>query len=153
MLEDFVAVGGTFDHFHIGHIQLLLKCFEIGKHVVIGITSDSLIKGKNHVVEPIEKRKNMLISFIQLHGLTERAKIIELNDYYGPTIHDETISAIVVSEETLRRAIEINKIRIGKGFKPLKIFYIPLVKDVDLRSLSSTKLRRKEKFCEKFLFI
>ncbi|MEM0084992.1 MAG: pantetheine-phosphate adenylyltransferase [Candidatus Methanomethylicia archaeon] len=151
-MEEVVAVGGTFDNLHLGHVQLLLKCFEISEHVIIGITSDKFVKSKNHFIDPLEKRENGLLSFLKFFGVNKHVNVIVLNDHYGPTIHDENISSIVVSEETLKRAVEINKIRAGKGLKPLKIFFIPLSKDIDLRPISSTKLRRKERFCEKFLF-
>ena len=39
-----VAMGGTFDILHIGHIELLKKSFEIGKFVIIGLSSDNLVK-------------------------------------------------------------------------------------------------------------
>jgi pantetheine-phosphate adenylyltransferase len=149
--EKVVAVGGTFDNFHLGHVQLLLKCFEINKNVLIGVTSDALAKNKNHFIESCDKRKRNLFLFLLFHKLHDHAKIIILNDPYGPTIFNENIFAIIVSEETLIRALEINNIRKGKHLSPLQIFVIPLVKDVDLRPMSSTKFRRDEKFCEKFL--
>ena len=43
---DCVAMGGTFDILHTGHIELLKKSFEIGKFVIIGLSSDSLVKEK-----------------------------------------------------------------------------------------------------------
>ncbi|MCS7368320.1 MAG: pantetheine-phosphate adenylyltransferase [archaeon GBS-70-058] len=148
--EKTVAVGGTFDNFHLGHVQLLLKCFEINKAVLIGVTSDILAKSKNHFIESCNRRKKNLLSFLFFHKLYDYTKIIILDDPYGPTIFDEDIFAIVVSEETFIRALEINNIRSGKHLSPLQIFVIPLIKDVDLRPISSTKIRRDEKFCEKF---
>jgi len=67
-----------------------------------------------------------------------------LEDPYGPTITDGDISAIVVSEETLPRALEINRIRRSHGLKPLDIVVVALMKDDDGRPLSSAKLRRGE---------
>ena len=148
---DVVAVGGTFDFFHKGHIQLLSKCFEIGKTVIIGITSDNLAKGKNHQVLPLEERKKSLISFLKNNGFLNRARIIILEDSYGPTISSKNISAIVVSEETMIRAIEINKIRKGRNLSPLDILVISMIKDRDKRPFSSTKLRRNERNFIKFL--
>ena len=38
-----VATGGTFDHIHAGHRQLLEKSFEAGDEVIIGLTSDEFV--------------------------------------------------------------------------------------------------------------
>ena len=38
---DIVATGGTFDILHKGHYMLLLKAFEVGRHVIIGVSSDN----------------------------------------------------------------------------------------------------------------
>nr|AIE93446.1 Cytidyltransferase-related domain-containing protein [uncultured marine thaumarchaeote AD1000_36_B08]AIF23058.1 Cytidyltransferase-related domain-containing protein [uncultured marine thaumarchaeote SAT1000_12_G09] len=45
-----VALGGTFDIIHAGHIALLDKGFSISKKVILGLTSDELAekKGKNY---------------------------------------------------------------------------------------------------------
>jgi len=37
---DIVATGGTFDEIHVGHLGLLSKAFEVGKKVIIGVSSD-----------------------------------------------------------------------------------------------------------------
>ena len=37
---ELVALGGTFDIIHVGHIALLEKGFSISKKVIIGLTSD-----------------------------------------------------------------------------------------------------------------
>ena len=37
---DIIATGGTFDILHKGHFTLLEKAFEVGRQVIIGISSD-----------------------------------------------------------------------------------------------------------------
>ena len=37
---DLVALGGTFDILHKGHLALLQKGFSISSKVIIGLTSD-----------------------------------------------------------------------------------------------------------------
>ena len=39
---DLVAMGGTFDIIHAGHIALLNKSFSISSKVIIGLSSDQL---------------------------------------------------------------------------------------------------------------
>ena len=47
-----VATGGTFDEIHDGHLALISKAFEVGKKVIIGVTSDEFAaktKGRNRI--------------------------------------------------------------------------------------------------------
>ncbi|MCS7364022.1 MAG: pantetheine-phosphate adenylyltransferase [archaeon GB-1867-035] len=149
----YVAVGGTFDSLHEGHKLLLRTCFKIGKKVIIGLTSDSLAKGKSHYVPPFSQRKRKIELFLQSLGVLDKAKIIMLEDAYGPTISDKEICAIVVSEETFVRALEINRIRKSRGLPPLDIIVVELIKDKDLRPISSAKIRRRELNWKSFLNI
>ena len=63
-----VAMGGTFDILHTGHIELLKKSFAIGKFVIIGITSDKLVKEKlkKNISNPFEVRKHNLVKIINV---------------------------------------------------------------------------------------
>ena len=49
-----IALGGTFDIIHIGHIALLKKGFSISEKVIIGLTSDefALKLSLIHISEP-----------------------------------------------------------------------------------------------------
>lgn len=136
-----VAVGGTFDKFHYGHRRLIDIAFEIGDFVVIGVTSNTFggVKGK---IEPCHVRMS------NLRGLLDRKHqnyhIQELNDPYGTTITDESIDAIVVSEETEPTAFKINEIRKEKGMELLDIVTIGMVLAEDGIPISSTRIRLGE---------
>ena len=136
-----VAVGGTFDKFHYGHRRLIDIAFEIGRHVVIGVTSNEFggVKGK---IEPCNVRMSNLRSLLEKKH--QNHDIQELNDPFGTTIIDETIDAIVVSEETEPTAFKINKIRKENGMKPLDIVTIGMVLADDGIPISSTRIRKGE---------
>jgi pantetheine-phosphate adenylyltransferase len=136
-----VAVGGTFDKFHHGHRRLIDIAFEIGRYVIIGVTSNEFggVKGK---IEPCNVRMSNLRSLLEKKH--QNYDIQELNDPFGTTIIDETIDAIVVSEETEPTAFKINKIRKENGLKPLDIVTIGMVLADDGIPISSTRIRKGE---------
>ncbi|HUE91262.1 adenylyltransferase/cytidyltransferase family protein [Pseudomonas sp.] len=49
---------GTFDMFHIGHLRLLERMRELGKRVVVGVSTDefNVLKGKHALVPYVERQ-------------------------------------------------------------------------------------------------
>ncbi|MEM2995430.1 MAG: phosphopantetheine adenylyltransferase [Candidatus Bathyarchaeia archaeon] len=141
-----VAVGGTFDEFHKGHRTLILKAFEVGEKVLIGLCTDEFAKKlqKPHVTAPYEQRLEDLKRFLNEHGLLERAKIIPLNDVYGVTLSKGCVEALVVSRETEPTARKINEERRKIGLPPLSIIVIEMVTAENHKPISTTRIRRGE---------
>ncbi|MGB9960223.1 MAG: phosphopantetheine adenylyltransferase [Candidatus Bathyarchaeales archaeon] len=141
-----VAVGGTFDEFHRGHRTLLLKAFEVGEQVLIGLCTDEFVKKMNkpHITAPYEERKAYLENFLRQHGFSEKAKILPLNDPYGVTLSKGCIEAIVVSRETEPTAIKINEERKRLGLPPLAIIVIEMVPSENHAPISTTRIRKGE---------
>ncbi len=132
-----VAVGGTFDTLHEGHKVLIEKAFEIGAFVVIGITSNAMKKG----AIPYKKRKVAVEDFLKQK---KNFRIVKLTDVHGPAATERDFDAIVVSDETKKRAVEINKSRENRGMARLEIVSIPLVLDKKGIPLSSSRIKRGE---------
>ena len=146
-LFELVATGGTFDELHAGHRELLNRAFNLGKSVVIGVSSDSFAeakKGKNRLNHSFETRVDRLIQFIHDEFGQVDFEIKELNDNFGPTITDRNLQAIIVSEETEIQGYEINKIRSREGFDPLVIVTVAMLRAEDGRPLSSSRIRYGE---------
>jgi pantetheine-phosphate adenylyltransferase len=141
-----VAVGGTFDEFHRGHKVLLMKAFEIGERVLIGLSSDEFAKklGKPHVTAPYEERLKELKVFLDKLGFSDRAEIIPLNDPFGPTLAEICIEALVVSEETKPVALKINEKRREAGLPPLEIVIVVMVPSENCTPISTTRIRKGE---------
>jgi pantetheine-phosphate adenylyltransferase len=141
-----VAVGGTFDALHRGHKILLRTAFRAGDRVLIGLSRNGFVRRlvKNHRVDPYPKRKRELVSFLKKERLLDRAKIIPLDDPYGPTVKDSTVRALVVSRMTKKMADKINTIRRRRGLKPLSVVSIGMVVAEDFEPISSTRIRAGE---------
>jgi cytidyltransferase-like protein len=141
-----VAVGGTFDELHKGHRSLLVKAFEVGEKVLIGLCTDDFVKkmGKPHVTAPYETRLKELHAFLEKSNLTEKAEIVPLNDPYGKTLTDKCIEALVVSEETEKIAVKINQKRREKNLPLLKIITISMVPAENYKPISTTRIREGE---------
>lgn len=137
-----VAVGGTFDLFHNGHFALLIKAFEVGNHVLIGLCTDDFVKKtkKLHKIAPYDQRLEELTEFLKKKKIIDRAEIIPLNDVYGVTLSDKRIDGLIVSEETESTAYEINKRRKKLGLKDLPIVTVKMVLSEDHYPISSTRI-------------
>ncbi len=140
-----VAVGGTFDIVHKGHIALLDRAFEVGDYVIIGITSDALVArmGKR-IANDYGRRVGNLSSILRSRYPSRRFDIIMLDDEFGPTITDPSIEAIVVSRETEHKCKRLNEIREANGMRPLHIIAIDLLLADDGERISSSRIRAGE---------
>lgn len=191
-----VAVGGTFDHFHLGH-KLLLTAAALAlepirdpnsdseRLLTIGVTVDELLVNKKFAecLEGWDERCNSIISFLSAitnflppenrSPSAERVsqpdpnakyvlfrlcpglilKLAQLSDPFGPTVTEETISALVVSGETLQGGAAVNTEREKKGWKTLDVLEVDVLysgkataadveKSFELK-ISSTEIRRR----------
>ncbi len=142
-----VVCGGTFSPLHKGHMLFFEVAFKLGEKVYIGLTSDEMAKEKplSDKIERFDERKRRLINYLEERGFIGQAEIVEINDPYGPAATEEGIEAIVVTPETLKRALEINRERrVKRGLKELVIVVIPFVRDEKGRVISSTRIRKGE---------
>ncbi len=88
-------------------------------------------------------RKLDLERYILAHVQSTRWVIESLDDRYGSGI-DADFDALIVSEETLPVAVEINKLRREKGKKKVDIHQISCVLADDGHWISSTRIYRGE---------
>ena len=141
-----VMVGGTFDPLHDGHKVLLNRSFEIAGphgHVVIGLTTDSFASRKTHPIRSFDIRKSELEEYITSRNFSTPFIVEPLQDRFGSAL-DADFDAIIVSEETIPVAVEINKLRRGQGRKKVDIHQISCVLAEDGRWISSTRIYRGE---------
>jgi len=140
-----VVLGGTFDVIHKGHRVLLKRAFDLSKIVSIGLTTENFAKKvKSYSVISYAKRKRILENLLKKEGWNNKYEILPLSDPYGITTSAEDIEAIVVSEETLPRAREINAIRRRKKLYPLDIICVGMALADDKKPITTTRIREGE---------
>jgi pantetheine-phosphate adenylyltransferase len=140
-----ICIGGTFNYLHKGHKSLLRKAFEsAGKDgkVFIGISTGNLVKNKKNT-KAFETRKKKLEEYLIDNGYNNKAIIVPINSKFGLTL-DEDFDAIVVSPETERIASQINKERVLRDKKQLKIITVPFVLAEDGKPISSSRIINKK---------
>lgn len=139
----YVCVAGTFDGLHAGHTALLLRAFAIGKRVLIGITSQYYLQEhKPDVpVSSYDNRLSFLTGWVMKHGFADRSVMVSIDSPFEPAASDPFLEAIVVSEQSLARAEELNRIRALHGHKALVIDVVPMVYAEDHKPISATRIR------------
>ena len=144
-LFDLVAMGGTFDAIHSGHMALLNKAFSISSKVIIGLTSDQLAtkKGKN-LVNDYSKRFSLLKSVIEKNFPNSSYEISKLENDFGPAVIEGSVKALVVSEETSNKGLLLNDLRAERNLSPVKIVVVPMVLAEDGKAISTTRIKNSE---------
>jgi len=144
-LFDLVAMGGTFDAIHSGHMALLNKAFSISSKVIIGLTSDQLAtkKGKN-LVNDYSKRLSLLKSVIEKNFPNISYEISKLENDFGPAVIEGSVKALVVSEETSNKGLLLNDLRAERNLSPVKIVVVPMVLAEDGKAISTTRIKNSE---------
>jgi len=140
-----VAMGGTFDIIHKGHLTLLSNAFEISDKVIIGLTSDELAtkKGKN-LINKYEKRYENLTQIISREFPNSSFQLSKLDDDFGPAVLEKGVEALVVSDETSNQGNILNKLREEKKLSPVKIIKVPMFLAKDGTRISTTRIKNSE---------
>ncbi|OLY79111.1 Phosphopantetheine adenylyltransferase [Smittium mucronatum] len=145
------AVGGTFDHLHIGHkILLSMTAYSSCRKVTCGISDEPLLKNKKfkEQLQSFETRLSNVRNFLNIIRPGLDYNLFPLADPFGPIITDGDIDTLIVSKETLTGVDKANEIRADKSMKEMEILPIELVYDGgDSTSsvtdkISSTEIRR-----------
>ncbi len=140
-----IALGGTFDILHSGHLELLRKGFSISTVVIIGLTSDEFAKRKGKVLQNnYQHRKKILEDTINKNYPDSKYEISMLDNDFGPAVLESRVQALVVSEETASQGKELNRLRIERGVPKVDVIVVPLVLAKDGKRISSTRIRNSE---------
>lgn len=155
-VHDEACLGGTFDRLHAGHkLMFGVAAIVCAKKLHVGLTDIGMLRSKKHceMIQSFEDRRDAVLRCMASMNPGLACDISKLLDPWGPSVSIREISAIVVSQETLRGADQINAKRAeAGGMRPLEVFligYVPpprslaAIAGTDAK-LSSTALRNAE---------
>ena len=140
-----VAMGGTFDLLHRGHITLLSHAFEISEIVLIGLTSDSFaIKNGKTLKNNFDTRLENLKTIIHENFSDKKYEIKKLDNDFGPAVFEKNVEALVVSEETKHQGDVLNNLRKERDLPEVSVIVVPMFLAKDGERVSSTRMRNSE---------
>jgi phosphopantetheine adenylyltransferase/predicted metal-dependent HD superfamily phosphohydrolase len=130
---DFVALGGTFDHFHMGHNMLLTTAALLSKkRIGVGVCSNEMIlkKAKCCVLQSYEVREaNVRESLEKVKLNNVHLDIFMLQDGVGKAGTQSDISALIVTGETLKGGHYVNEVRKKNGLNEIPLIIANLILD------------------------
>ena len=128
-----VALGGTFDHLHIGHKLLLsIAALCATKHLIVGVTDTALLTNKKHrnYVESLSERLAAVRRFVRAFRSTLAPISVEavpISDVCGPAGTRAELDLLVLTEETARGGDVIAQTRVANGVPPVDVYTVRLV--------------------------
>lgn len=144
----YVAVGGTFDHFHSGHKVLLsTAALNAMQKLRVGVTDASLLTQKRFAesLQSIELRMENVAQFLHKMRPDLELELAPISEISGGTKSIPDVEALVVSQETAKSLGIINEMRAANGgLAPMVGITIPQVESPTGESISSTALRERQ---------
>ena len=140
-----VAMGGTFDIIHKGHLILLSNAFEIADKVIIGITSDEFARKKGKIpTNNYDQRFETLTSILSKEFPNSSFQLSKLENDFGPAVLEKGVEALIVSDETSSQGNILNKLRAKKNLLPVEIVTVPMFLAKDGTRISTTRIKNSE---------
>lgn len=136
------ALGGTFDHFHIGHQLLIATAGKQSDHLMIGITTDeyaSQHKVMPEVLESFAVRAQTVWEFCKKNHIAHT--IVELRNSLGSAATDVEMQALFYTSDVQKNAKKINKYRSEHDLPELSLVEVPLLKTKEGQKISSELIR------------
>lgn len=132
-MKKIIYTSGSYDLFHFGHLNILLKAKKLGDYLIVGVSTDSLIK-KYKGLKPIICYRDRLSIINQLKCVD---KVIKQDTFFDvKQLKKYKIDIIVLGDDWKNKTFP----ELDKCLKELniKMIYVPYTK-----RLSTSKIKEK----------
>ncbi len=142
---DLVALGGTFDIVHKGHLKLISTAFENSNKIIIGLTSDEFaIKKGKKILHNYPTRLENLKGELSKNFPKRIYEISKLENDFGPAVLEGRVQALVVSEETSNQGEILNRLRSEKKLSKVDVIIVPMLLADDGTRISTSRIKISE---------
>ena len=137
------ALGGTFDHLHVGHESFLRFALERSEKIILGLVDGVLLEKKVYrsALQSYEERKRALETFFRHEGRKNDVTMIPLFDICGVATKLPTLKALFITTRTLAGAQVVDEGRKQKHLSPFVTECFNMIPDQHGGFLSSTRIR------------
>jgi len=136
MIKKTIYTSGTYDLFHFGHLNILLKAKNIGKYLIVGVSTDALIS-KYKKMKPMICYKDRVAIIKQLKCVD---KVIKQSKFFDvKQLKKYNIDIIVLGDDWKNKSFP----ELEKCLKELKIkmVYIPYTKRLSTSTIKEKIIR------------
>lgn len=131
-----IYTAGTYDLFHFGHLNILLRAKELGKKLIVGVSTDNLIKQYKEL-KPIICYRDRVAIIKQLKCVD---KVIKQDKFFNiEQLRKYNIDYIVLGDDWQGKSFP----ELEKCLKELniKMVYIPYTKRLSTSSIKEKIIR------------
>jgi len=132
-LKKVIYTAGTYDLFHFGHLNILLRAKKLGDYLIVGVSTDTLVS-KYKKIKPIVSYKDRTAIIKELKCVD---KIIKQERFFDiKQLKKYNIDTIVLGDDWKGKSFP----ELDKALKKLniKMAYVPYTK-----RLSTSKIKEK----------
>jgi len=136
MIKKIIYTSGTYDLFHFGHLNILLKAKTLGDYLIVGVSSDKLIK-KYKNIRPIISYKDRVKIIKELKCVD---KVIRQDKFFDiKQLKKYHIDIIVLGNDWENKSFP----ELEKCLKELniKMQYVPYTKRLSTSKIKETIIR------------
>lgn len=138
-----VFTSGSFDLFHVGHLNILEKSAALGDELVVGVSTDELIqeyKGMKPIV-PFEQRFRIVAS---LRCVTKAVKQVKLTEVVQ--LQREEIDIVTIGDDWINKYLE--GLEWMKSQPNKKVVYFPYTPGVSTTLIKKDIIDRTNQIVE-----